>query len=52
MLHGKLVVEAAQEQAGLQGLAHLATRFRQAFVEALHPAYLPPAWEVDHSCVP
>ena len=51
MLHGKLVVEAAQESAGLEGLAQLAARFRSAFVEALHPAFLPPNWEVDHSYV-
>ncbi len=49
MLHGKLVVAAAQEKAGLEGLSQLATRFRQAFVEALHPGFLPPAWEVDHT---
>ncbi|KAK9822142.1 hypothetical protein WJX74_010568 [Apatococcus lobatus] len=49
MLHGKLVVAACQERAGVDGISQLATRFRTAFVQALHPAFLPPAWEIDHS---
>ena len=49
MLHGKLVVAACQERAGTDGISQLATRFRKAFVQALHPAFLPPAWEIDHS---
>ena len=49
MLHGKLVVAACQERAGIDGISQLATRFRKAFVQALHPAFLPPAWEIDHS---
>ena len=49
MLHGKLVVAASQERAGIDGISQLATRFRKAFVQALRPAFLPPAWEIDHS---
>lgn len=49
MLHGKLVVAACQERAGIDGISQLATRFRKAFVQALRPAFLPPAWEIDHS---
>ena len=35
-------------QGGDDALLELSRRFRQAFVEALQPAFLPPGWHVFH----
>ncbi|KAL4521819.1 hypothetical protein Ndes2526B_g02016 [Nannochloris sp. 'desiccata'] len=47
--HGQQVVKAALEQGGDDALSKLCARFRQAFIEALNPKYLPAGWKVDHT---
>jgi cation-transporting P-type ATPase D len=47
--HGQKVVEAALEQGGDDALSNLCARFRQAFIEALQPKYLPAGWKVNHT---
>lgn len=48
--HGRKVVEAVLERGGEEELCALMARFRQCFVDALHPRHLSPAWQVDHRC--
>ena len=42
------VVERMVAQGGDEALLELCRRFRQSFVEALQPAFLPPGWHVFH----
>lgn len=45
--HGQQVVAAAMARGGEQELHQLVKRFRQAFVVACQPKYLPANWAVD-----
>ncbi|GIL77185.1 hypothetical protein Vretimale_3160 [Volvox reticuliferus] len=47
--HGERVVKLAMQRGGEEELLQLVKRFRAAFVAAVRPQYLPPAWEVDHA---
>ncbi|KAG2495263.1 hypothetical protein HYH03_006536 [Edaphochlamys debaryana] len=47
--HGERVVAAALRRGGEGELQELIRRFRAAFVEAVRPRFLPPAWGVDHA---
>ncbi|BDA45050.1 probable exosome component 10 at N-terminal half [Coccomyxa sp. Obi] len=47
--HGRKVVEAVLERGGEEELCTLMARFRQCFVDALHPQHLSPSWQIDHS---
>lgn len=47
--HGKAVVEAARERGGTEELLALIKRFREAFVVALRPKFLPKSWNVEHN---
>ncbi|GLI59187.1 hypothetical protein VaNZ11_001019 [Volvox africanus] len=49
--HGERVVKLAIQKGGEEELLHLVKRFRAAFVEAVRPQYLPPAWGVDHAAL-
>jgi len=47
--HGQQVVKAALQQGGDDALSKLCAKFRQAFIQALNPKYLPVGWTVDHT---
>lgn len=47
--HGKQVVEYLLKEYGADGINHFCQRWRQVFVEALHPRFLPAGWDVMHS---
>ncbi|KAK9908142.1 hypothetical protein WJX75_003265 [Coccomyxa subellipsoidea] len=47
--HGRKVVEAVLAKGGEEELCELMARFRQCFVDALHPQHLSPSWQIDHS---
>jgi cation-transporting P-type ATPase D len=47
--HGQLVVETAYKQGGDDALSQLCALFRQAFIDALNPKYLPAGWKVEHT---
>jgi len=46
--HGRKVVETIQSQDGTTGLSQLLTRFREEFVKAVNPKFLPPGWSTNH----
>ena len=48
--HGRKVVEAVLAKGGEEELCELMARFRQCFVDALHPQHLSPSWQIDHRC--
>ncbi|CAA2981388.1 RRP6-like 3 isoform X1 [Olea europaea subsp. europaea] len=47
--HGKQVVEHLLKEYGEEGICQFCQRWRQVFVEALHPRFLPGGWDVNHS---
>jgi cobalt/nickel-transporting P-type ATPase D len=46
--HGKLVVEKLLEKYGEEGILQFCQKWRQVFVEALHPKFLPGGWNIMH----
>lgn len=46
--HGKLVVEQLLEKYGEEGILEFCQKWRQVFVEALHPKFLPGGWNIKH----
>ncbi|XP_021676440.2 protein RRP6-like 3 isoform X2 [Hevea brasiliensis] len=46
--HGKLVVEHILKEYGEHGIHQFCRRWRQVFVEATHPRFLPAGWDVMH----
>ncbi|XP_024451575.1 protein RRP6-like 3 isoform X5 [Populus trichocarpa] len=47
--HGKQVVDHILEEYGEDGIRQFCQRWRQVFVEAVHPRFLPAGWDVMHS---
>ncbi|XAR55382.1 Ribonuclease D [Bertholletia excelsa] len=47
--HGKQVVDHLLEEYGEEGVRQFCQRWRQVFVEAIHPHFLPAGWDVMHS---
>lgn len=48
--HGKQVVDHLQKEYGDDGIREFCQRWRQVFVEAVHPRFLPAGWDVMHRC--
>ncbi|KAH9793193.1 protein RRP6-like 3 [Citrus sinensis] len=46
--HGKQVVDYLLREYGEDGIRQFCQRWRQVFVEALHPHFLPAGWDVMH----
>lgn len=46
--HGKQVVDHLLEKYGEEGIREFCQRWRQAFVDALNPRFLPAGWDVKH----
>lgn len=46
--HGQQVVEFLLNEHGEDGVREFCQRWRQVFVEALHPRFLPGGWDVMH----
>ncbi|KAJ4851231.1 hypothetical protein Tsubulata_022285 [Turnera subulata] len=46
--HGKQVVDHILKEYGEDGVNQFCQRWRQVFVEALHPRFLPAGWDVMH----
>ncbi|TMW93546.1 hypothetical protein EJD97_011517 [Solanum chilense] len=47
--HGKQVVNHLLEENGEEGIREFCQRWRQVFVEAVHPRFLPAGWDIMHS---
>lgn len=47
--HGKEVVDHLLKEYGEDGIRQFCQRWRQTFVEAIHPRFLPAGWDVMHS---
>lgn len=47
--HGKQVVDHLLKEFGEDGVREFCQRWRQVFVEAVHPRFLPGGWDVKHS---
>ncbi|XP_062188012.1 protein RRP6-like 3 isoform X2 [Phragmites australis] len=47
--HGKQVVELLLSNDGEEAINQFCQRWRQVFVEAVHPRYLPSGWNIKHS---
>uniref|UniRef100_A0A0E0LL83 HRDC domain-containing protein n=1 Tax=Oryza punctata TaxID=4537 RepID=A0A0E0LL83_ORYPU len=47
--HGKQVVELLLNNGGEEAINHFCQRWRQVFVESVHPRYLPSGWNIKHS---
>ncbi|KAF6168135.1 hypothetical protein GIB67_011520 [Kingdonia uniflora] len=47
--HGKQVIEHILNEYGEDGIGQFCQRWRQVFVEAIHPRFLPVGWDVMHS---
>ncbi|KAK4741810.1 hypothetical protein SAY87_025398 [Trapa incisa] len=47
--HGKLVVDRILEESGEDGVCEFCQRWRQVFVEATRPQFLPAGWGIKHS---
>ncbi|KAL8474285.1 hypothetical protein ACS0TY_030930 [Phlomoides rotata] len=47
--HGKQVVTHLMKEFGEDGIREFCQRWRQVFVEAVHPRFLPGGWDVKHS---
>jgi cation-transporting P-type ATPase D len=50
--HGKQVVDHLQKEYSDDGIRQFCQRWRQVFVEAVHPRFLPAGWDVMHRCAP
>ncbi|GKD93887.1 hypothetical protein Tco_1373724, partial [Tanacetum coccineum] len=46
--HGKQVVDYLLKEHGEDGIQEFCQRWRQVFVEAINPRFLPAGWEVTH----
>lgn len=46
--HGKQVVNHLLKEHGEEGISQFCQRWRQVFVEAVHPRFLPAGWDVMH----
>ncbi|TVU38885.1 hypothetical protein EJB05_12280, partial [Eragrostis curvula] len=46
--HGKQVVELLLSNGGEEAINQFCQRWRQVFVEAVHPRYLPSGWTIKH----
>ncbi|XP_038703884.1 protein RRP6-like 3 isoform X2 [Tripterygium wilfordii] len=46
--HGKQVVDHILKEYGEDGISQFCQRWRQVFVEAVHPRFLPAGWDVMH----
>lgn len=46
--HGKQVVEYLLKEYGEDGIREFCQRWRQAFVEAVKPRFLPAGWDIKH----
>ena len=46
--HGKQVVDHVLNEYGEDGIRQFCQRWRQVFVEAIHPRFLPAGWDVMH----
>ena len=46
--HGKQVVEYLLEEYGDDGILQFCQRWRQVFVEAVNPRFLPSGWDIMH----
>jgi cation-transporting P-type ATPase D len=49
--HGKQVVELLLSNGGEEAINQFCQRWRQVFVEAVHPRYLPSGWNINHRLV-
>lgn len=49
--HGRQVVDRILEEQGEVGIRDFCQRWRQVFVEAVHPRFLPGGWDVKHRYV-
>ncbi|KAH0925586.1 hypothetical protein HID58_017842, partial [Brassica napus] len=49
--HGKQVVEYLLREHGEDGVRDFCQRWRQVFVDTVHPRHLPGGWNVSHSCL-
>ncbi|CAK9158013.1 unnamed protein product [Ilex paraguariensis] len=47
--HGKQVVDHLLKECGEEGIRQFCQRWRQVFVEAIHPRFLPAGWDIMHS---
>ncbi|XP_021893704.1 protein RRP6-like 3 isoform X1 [Carica papaya] len=47
--HGKQVVDYLLKEYGEEGIRQFCQKWRQVFVEAIHPRFLPAGWDVKHS---
>lgn len=47
--HGKQVVDHLLNNYGEDGILQFCQRWRQVFVEAVHPRFLPSGWDIMHS---
>ncbi|GAB2256784.1 hypothetical protein Droror1_Dr00022843 [Drosera rotundifolia] len=47
--HGKQVVEYLLDRYGEDGIRNFCQRWRQVFVDSVHPRYLPAGWDIMHS---
>lgn len=47
--HGKLVVDHLLREYGEDGIRQFCQRWRQVFVAAIQPRFLPAGWDVNHS---
>ncbi|XP_068644349.1 protein RRP6-like 3 isoform X2 [Aristolochia californica] len=47
--HGKQVVERILKEYGEEGIRQFCQRWRQVFVEAINPRFLPAGWDIKHS---
>ncbi|XP_073115573.1 protein RRP6-like 3 isoform X2 [Elaeis guineensis] len=47
--HGKQVVEHLLNKYGEDGIRQFCQRWRQVFVDAIHPRFLPSGWDIMHS---
>ncbi|KAG9150036.1 hypothetical protein Leryth_010093 [Lithospermum erythrorhizon] len=46
--HGKQVVDSLLKEHGEEGIREFCQRWRQIFVDSLHPRFLPAGWDVQH----
>lgn len=47
--HGKEVVERLLKEHGEDGIGQFCQKWREVFVEAINPRFLPPGWDIMHS---
>lgn len=46
--HGKQVVDYLMQEYGDEGIRQFCQRWRQVFVEAINPGFLPGGWDIKH----